>query len=49
MAEKKEIRNSTAEFLIFQAEDKGQGIKVMYHDETVCQGVSYREKLGNCI
>ena len=35
MAEKKEIRNSTAEFLIFQAEDKGQGIKVMYHDETV--------------
>ena len=35
MAEKKEIWNSTAEFLIFQAEDKGQGIKVMYHDETV--------------
>jgi len=35
MAQKKEIRNSTAEFLIFQAEDKGKGIEVMYHNETV--------------
>ena len=35
MAMRREIHNSTAEFLIFQAEDKGQGIEVMYHDETV--------------
>ena len=35
MAKRKEIRNSTAEFLIFQAEDKGQGIEVIYKDETV--------------
>ena len=30
MAKKREIRNSTAEFLIFQAENKEQGIEVMY-------------------
>ena len=35
MAKRKEIRNSTAEVLIFQAEDKGQGIEVIYKDETV--------------
>ena len=35
MAKRKEIRNSTAEFLIFQAEDKGQGIEVIYKDENV--------------
>ncbi len=35
MAKKREIRNSTAEFLIFQAEDKGQGIEVYYKDENV--------------
>lgn len=35
MAKRKEIRNSTAEFLIFQAEDKGQGIEVFYKDENV--------------
>ena len=35
MAKRKEIRNSTAEFLIFQAEDKGQGIEVIYKDESV--------------
>ena len=35
MAKRKEIRNSTAEFLIFQAEDKGQGIEVFYKDESV--------------
>ena len=28
------IRNSTAEFLIFQVQDKSQGIEVLYHDET---------------
>lgn len=35
MAKKREIRNSTAEFLIFQAEGKEQGIEVMYADETI--------------
>lgn len=29
------IRNSTAEFLIFQVQDKSQGIEVLYHDETI--------------
>lgn len=35
MAKKKEIRNSTAEFLTFVAEGKEQGIQVFYKDETV--------------
>ena len=30
-----EIRNSTAEFLIFQIEGKESGVQVVYHDETV--------------
>ena len=29
------IRNSTAEFLIFQAQDKSQGVEVVSHDETI--------------
>ena len=35
MAKRREIRNSTAEFLIFQIEVKGQGIEVYYKDKTV--------------
>lgn len=35
MAERRIIRNSTAEFLIFQAESKEQGIEVMYAEETI--------------
>ena len=35
MAKRREIRNSTAEFLIFQQENKEQGIEVMYADETI--------------
>lgn len=35
MAKKFEIRNSTAEFLIFQIEGKEDGVQVVYHDETV--------------
>ena len=35
MANRKEIRNSTAEFLIFQIEGKEQGIEVYYKDKTV--------------
>ena len=35
MSQRHEIRNSTAEFLIFQAEGKEQGVEVYYKDETV--------------
>ena len=35
MAKHKEIRNSTAEFLIFQIEGKEQGVEVYYKDKTV--------------
>ena len=35
MVIRKEIRNSTAEFLIFQAEAKEQGIEVMYAEDTI--------------
>ena len=35
MAKKREIRNSTAEFLIFQIEGKEQGVEVYYKDKTV--------------
>ena len=35
MAERRIIRNSTAEFLIFQLENKEQGIEVMYADKTI--------------
>ena len=35
MAKRREIRNSTAEFLIFQIENKEQGIEVMYAEETI--------------
>ncbi len=35
MAERRIIRNSTAEFLIFQIEGKEQGIEVYYKDKTI--------------
>ena len=35
MAKRREIRNSTAEFLIFQIEGKEQGIEVFYKDESI--------------
>ena len=35
MAKRHEIRNSTAEFLIFQAEGKEQGVEVYYKDENI--------------
>ena len=34
-SKKLQIRNSTAEFLIFQIEDKEEGIEVLYQDETL--------------
>jgi len=35
MAKELQIRNSTAEFLIFQAEDKAKGVQVFYQDENI--------------
>ena len=35
MSKELQIRNSTAEFLIFQAEDKAQGVQVFYQDEMI--------------
>ncbi|MDE5612438.1 MAG: virulence RhuM family protein, partial [Odoribacter sp.] len=35
MAKRIEIKNSTAEFLIFQIEGKGQGIEMYYKDKTI--------------
>ena len=35
MANRREIRNSTAEFLIFQIEGNEQGVEVYYKDNTV--------------
>lgn len=35
MSKQLQIRNSTAEFLIFQAEDKAQGVQVFYRDENI--------------
>ena len=34
MAKRFEIRNSMAEFLIFQNEGKESGVQMIYHDET---------------
>lgn len=35
MAKRFEIRNSTAEFLIFQIDGRDDGVQVVYRDETV--------------
>lgn len=35
MANKLEIKNSTAQFLMFQIEGKGDGVQVIYKDETI--------------
>ena len=35
MGKQLQIRNSTAEFLIFQAEDKAEGVQVFYQDENI--------------
>ena len=35
MLNKLEIRNSTAEFLIFQIEGKEDGVQVVYRDESI--------------
>lgn len=48
MAKKIEIRNSTAEFLIFLAEGKEDGIQVVYKDETVWATQKAMAQLFNC-
>ena len=35
MENKLEIKNSTAQFLMFQIEGKGDGVQVIYKDETI--------------
>ena len=35
MKDKLQIRNSTADFLIFQMENKSDGVEVMYKDDTL--------------
>ena len=35
MVKRREIRNSTAEFLIFQTENQANGVEVMYAEETI--------------
>lgn len=36
MAKRFEIRNSTAEFQIFQIEGKEDDVQVAYHNESIC-------------
>ena len=48
MAKKREIRNSTAEFLIFQIEGKEQGVEVYYKDKTVWCTQKAMGMLFNC-
>lgn len=48
MAKKIEIRNSTAEFLIFLAEGKEDGIQVVYKDESVWATQKAMAQLFNC-
>ncbi len=48
MSKQLQIRNSTAEFLIFQAEDKAQGVQVFYKDETIWATQKAMAALFNC-
>ncbi len=48
MAKKYEIRNSTAEFLIFQIEGKEDGVQVMYHNESVWCTQKVMAQLFDC-
>ena len=43
-----EIRNSTAEFLIFMLEGKEDGIQVMYKDETIWVTQKAMAQLFDC-
>ena len=48
MAKYKEIRNSIAEFLIFQIEGKEQGVEVFYKDKTVWFSQKAMSMLFDC-
>ncbi len=48
MAKKFEIRNSTAEFLIFQIEGKESGVQVMYRNETIWCSQKAMAQLFDC-
>ena len=48
MAKKREIRTSTAEFLIFQIENKEQGVEVYYKDENIWATQKAISTLFNC-
>lgn len=48
MAKKFEIRNSTAEFLIFQIENKEQGVEVFYKEENIWATQKAMATLFNC-
>ncbi len=48
MSKKFEIRNSTAEFLIFQIEGKEDGVQVMYRDETIWCSQKAMAQLFDC-
>ena len=43
-----EIRNSTAEFLIFMLEGKENGIQIMYKDETIWVTQKAMAQLFDC-
>ena len=49
MAKRRDIRNSTAEFLIFQIEVNEQGIEVYYKDKTVWCTQKAMGMLFDCI
>jgi hypothetical protein len=49
------IRNSTAEFLIFQLENREDGVQLLYSDETqtkrkvnACPGLTPRASMKEC-
>ncbi len=48
MTKKFEIRNSTAEFLIFQVEGKGHGVQVLYKNESVWATQKAMAELFDC-
>lgn len=48
MAKRKEIRNSIAQFLIFQIEGKEQGVEVFYKDKTVWCSQKAMSMLFDC-
>lgn len=48
MEKKYEIRNSTAEFLIFQIENKEQGVEVFYKEENIWATQKAMATLFNC-